>query len=138
MVNGKDCMKKFCKSLREHTMEIINFKKKKLMKSWWKQMNSRNHMKLQKSAIFVKKSLKINVLKIKNIAKLGTIVIIKVNLELLHIAYVIQSIVWLPFYQFYHNKLGWRIWRTTDLFWKKIWKIHSLFSSNRKISYKNL
>ena len=26
---GKDCMKKFCKSLREHTIEIINFKKKK-------------------------------------------------------------------------------------------------------------
>ena len=29
---GKDCMKKFCKSLREHVMEIINFKKKKNLK----------------------------------------------------------------------------------------------------------
>ena len=27
---GKDCMKKFCESLREHAMEIINFKKKKM------------------------------------------------------------------------------------------------------------
>ena len=26
---GKDCMKKFCGSLREHAMKIINFKKKK-------------------------------------------------------------------------------------------------------------
>ena len=26
---GKDCMKTFCESLREHTMKIINFKKKK-------------------------------------------------------------------------------------------------------------
>ena len=26
---GKDCMKKFCESLREHAMNIINFKKKK-------------------------------------------------------------------------------------------------------------
>ena len=26
---GKDCMKKFCESLREHRMKIINFKKKK-------------------------------------------------------------------------------------------------------------
>ena len=26
---GKDCMKKFCKSWREHTMKIINFKKKR-------------------------------------------------------------------------------------------------------------
>ena len=25
---GKDCMKKFCQSLREHAMEIINLKKK--------------------------------------------------------------------------------------------------------------
>ena len=26
---GKDCMKKFCESLREHSMKKINFKKKK-------------------------------------------------------------------------------------------------------------
>ena len=26
---GKDCMKKFCKSLREHAMKKINFEKKK-------------------------------------------------------------------------------------------------------------
>ena len=26
----KDCMKKFCEFLREHTMKIINFKKKKI------------------------------------------------------------------------------------------------------------
>ena len=26
---GKSCMKKFCKSLREHAMDIIIFKKKK-------------------------------------------------------------------------------------------------------------
>ena len=27
---SKDCMKKFCKSLREYAMKIINFKKKKM------------------------------------------------------------------------------------------------------------
>ena len=27
---GKDCMKNFCESLREHAMKIINFKGKKL------------------------------------------------------------------------------------------------------------
>ena len=26
----KDCMEKFCESLSEHTMKIINFKKKKI------------------------------------------------------------------------------------------------------------
>ena len=29
MYRDKDCMKKFCKSLREHAIEIINFKKEK-------------------------------------------------------------------------------------------------------------
>ena len=55
---GKVCMKKFCESLREHGMNIINFKKKKnevINKS------SRNHMEMQKSVIFVKKNLKINI-----------------------------------------------------------------------------
>lgn len=33
-------------------------------------MNRRNHMKIQKNPIFVKKNLKINILKIKNIVKL--------------------------------------------------------------------
>ena len=27
---GKDCMKKFCESLREHAMKIDNFEKKKM------------------------------------------------------------------------------------------------------------
>ena len=26
---GKDCMKKFCEFLRQHSVKIINFKKKK-------------------------------------------------------------------------------------------------------------
>ena len=29
MYRGNDCMKKFCESLREQAMKIINFKKKK-------------------------------------------------------------------------------------------------------------
>ena len=48
----KDCMKKFQESLREHAMEIINFKKKEMMLLT---MNTRNQMKMQKFVIFVKK-----------------------------------------------------------------------------------
>ena len=44
-------------------------------------MNSRNHMKMQKFVIFVQKNLKINMLKINNIERLGIIVIIQVNIE---------------------------------------------------------
>ena len=46
-------------------------------------------MKMQKYVIFVKKSLKTNMLKIKNIGKLETVVIIQVNIGVLPIAYVI-------------------------------------------------
>ena len=66
---------KLCESLREERLEIINFNKKKT--------NSRDHMKMQKFVIFVKKYLKINMLKIKNFGKLGTIVIIQGNIEVL-------------------------------------------------------
>ena len=30
LYGGKECMKKFCESLREHAMKIINFEKKKM------------------------------------------------------------------------------------------------------------
>ena len=53
---GKDYMKKFCESLRVHAKKIINFKIKKD-----EQKSSRNHMIMQKSVIFVKKNLKINI-----------------------------------------------------------------------------
>ena len=42
----KDYMKKFCKSLREHAMKIINSKKKK--------MNHMNHMKSYESFEYAK------------------------------------------------------------------------------------
>ena len=81
---GKDIMKKFFESLREHEMEIISFKKKK------KKLLTNEQQKSYKSAkicyICQEKLVKINELKIKNIVKLGTIVIIQVNIEVLHIA----------------------------------------------------
>ena len=76
---GKDCMKKFCESLREHAMKIINFRNKK-NEVVNKEKNSRNHMTMQKSVIFVYKNLKINIWKITNIVKLEIIVIIQENL----------------------------------------------------------
>ena len=46
-------------------------------------------MKMQKSAIFLKKSLEINILKLTNIKKLGTIVVMHVNIKVVYIAFVI-------------------------------------------------
>ena len=83
---GKDCVRKFCESLREHAMTTINFKKKKIKLLTKEQQES---YKMQKSVIFVKKNLEINMWKIKNIHKLEIIVIMQGNLEVFCIAYVI-------------------------------------------------
>ena len=53
----KNYMKIFCEFLREHAMKIINIKRKKKLKLL--QKSSRNHMKMQKYVIFIKKNLKI-------------------------------------------------------------------------------
>ena len=53
---GKGCLEKFCESLREDAMKIINFKKKKKWR--YGQKSSRNHMKMQISVTFVKKNWK--------------------------------------------------------------------------------
>ena len=74
-------MKKFCKYLREHVMKIINLKK-----LIHEQRNSKNHIKMKTSVIFPRKTISV---------KLGTISITQRNTEVLHIAYIIQSIVYL-------------------------------------------
>ena len=83
---GIDCMKKFCEALRGHSVKIINFKKKKMKLLTSKHENSYDNVK---SFIIVKKSLKINILKIKNTLKSEIIFVMQVNKEVLHIAYVV-------------------------------------------------
>ena len=82
---GKN-LTKFCEFLREHAMKIIHFKKEQ----WnYYQKSCRNHMEMQKSALFVKKNLSIIIWKMKNIVKLEIIVILEGDIEVLRIAYVI-------------------------------------------------
>ena len=87
---GKDCIKKFCESLIEHTMEKINLKKKKMNLLTKEQQESYENF-----ATFVEKSLKINMLKVKTITKLEIVIIIQVNIEVMHIAYEVRNIVYL-------------------------------------------
>ena len=58
---GKDCMTKYCKYLRENTINIINFKKKKkgVINKWTAKCKN----------LFVRKILNINMLKIKKYHK---------------------------------------------------------------------
>ena len=78
---GKNCMKKFCESLRARAMKII-LKRKKMKLLTKEQQESYENAKK-------KKKLKINISEIKNIVKLEIIVTIQGNIEGLRIAYVI-------------------------------------------------
>ena len=81
---GEDCTKKFCKSLREHSVKITNFEKNKMIpltdEEYESYLNNIN-------CHICNGILNIYALMIKIIVKLRTIVIILVNTEALHIAY---------------------------------------------------
>ena len=63
---GKDCMKKFCESLRKHAVKIINFEKKK--KKWsYQQKSSRSKNENAKICYIYEKKLNKVICKIKNI-----------------------------------------------------------------------
>ena len=83
---GKDPMKKFCESLRERAMKIINFKKIKMTLLTKQQQESYQNAKI---CYICKEKLESKYLKKQNIVKLEVIVIIQGKKEVLCIAYVI-------------------------------------------------
>ena len=83
---GKDCMKKFCTSLREHPKNIIDFEMNKLLPLAKEELKSNQKAKV--CYICRKKSLK-SLLKIKLIKKSEMIVIIQGNITAQRIVFVI-------------------------------------------------
>ena len=84
---GKDCMKKFCESLREqYALKVINFKKKKMKLLTKEQHESYENTKICYicKEIFENKYFKDN-----KYRKVKIIVIIQRNIGVLGIAYVI-------------------------------------------------
>ena len=71
---GEDCMKKFCNSLREHATNVFNFEKN-------------NMLPLTKQNLFIAQDLW--QVHYQGRKKLGTIVILQVNIEAQHIVIVI-------------------------------------------------
>ena len=69
-------MKIFCEFLRKQAKEIISFKIRNMKLLLKEQQESMNHMKMQKSVIFVNKHLKMSIWKMENIVKLKIIDII--------------------------------------------------------------
>ena len=82
----KDSMKKFCESLRERAMKIINFKKKKMTLITKEQQESYQNAKI---CYICKEKLESKYLKKQNIVKLEVIVIIQGKKEVPCRAYVI-------------------------------------------------
>ena len=77
LYRGEDRMKKFCSSLRKHTANVVNFKKKKMLPL-------KTHQDATACYIYGK-----SLLKMKIIEELETIAILLVNTEIQHIVYVI-------------------------------------------------
>ena len=82
----KSCMKNFCDFLREHAMEIIHFKKKKM-----KLLTIEHQEPYENSKVcyICNKKFKDKHAKDKKYRKLGIIFIVHVNIEVVRIAYVI-------------------------------------------------
>ena len=80
-------MRKFCGSLREHAVKIINFKKKKMKLLVKQQQETYENANI---CYICKENLENKYLKDKkNIVKLEIIVIIQDKIQVLRIAYVI-------------------------------------------------
>ena len=88
---GKNCIKKFCTSLREHAKKkhTIDFENKKMLLLRKEELKSYQDLKV--CSICREKSLK-SLLKIKITEKSQIIVITQVNIEAEHIVFVIQNL----------------------------------------------
>ena len=82
LYHGKDCIRKFCSSLREHATKTIDFEKKKMLSL---ANNIQNHSKMQKYVKFVEKVFIKKFSKDRNRSKLDTISIILVNTKMWYI-----------------------------------------------------
>ena len=86
LYHGIYCMKNFCTSLRKESKNIIDLEKKKMLLLAKEELKSHKDAKI--CYISGKESLK-NSLKFYVIGKLVIIVIIQVNIQVLHIVFVI-------------------------------------------------
>ena len=143
---GKDCMKKFCEFLRKHAIKIINFKKKKMKLLTKEQQESYGYAKIW---YICKKKNKNKYLKDTKYYKVrdhfhytgeyrGT------AHGICNLKYGVPKKIPIVFrngsnydYQFIIKKLAEEFKKQMYMFRRKYWKIHKLFSSSRKRSYKN-
>ena len=80
---GKNCVKKFCKSLREHTVEIMNFKKKN-----FKNLEQQKSYEKSKICYICKEQFERKYVEDRKFGKVRDHCHYKVNMEVLCIAYV--------------------------------------------------
>lgn len=73
--NGKDCMKNFCKSLKEHAMKIIKFEKQKMIPLTYEEFQWYEKIPYRKELLQKKIKIKKNMLVMKNTVELEITVI---------------------------------------------------------------
>ena len=143
---GKDCMKKFCEFLREHAMKIINFEKQKMKLLTEEQKESYENAKIFyicKEEFENKYSEDKKCHKVRDhchyTAKYRGAVHSIFNLK-----YSVPKKIPIVFqngfnydFHFIMKELAEEFKKTIYLFRRKHWKIHNLYSSNRKRSYEN-
>ena len=83
---GSDCLTTFCESLRENTMKMINFKKRKSKLLTKEQEESYENAKI---CYICKERIENKYLVDKKLLKLEITVMVKENIEVLRKAYVI-------------------------------------------------
>ena len=86
LYRGRDCMKKFCETFREHAKNIVNFEKKKMLPLIHQELKPHRDAKVFYTCgkrIFKKLA------KSKTVEKLEIIPIIQVNIDAPHILFVI-------------------------------------------------
>ena len=84
---GKDCIKKFCESLKEQSMEIINLKKKKIKLLTPEQQESHENQNVYRICQGKNGNKYLKNKKYRKVRQI--IVIMQGNIQMLHIAYSI-------------------------------------------------
>ena len=135
-------MKMFCDSLREHSMKLINFKKKNKKLLTKEQQNSNENPKI---CLIYKEKLENKYLAGKKYRKVRdhchyTAEYRDDAYSMCNLKYSVPKLwlswtkLWLSFYD---KGVSSKIQKTIYLFRRKHWKINDLYSSNRKRSYKD-
>ena len=90
LYRGEDFIKKFCISLKEHEVNVINFEKKKMLLLTDKELKFHEHSTV---CYIWRKNIHKSLLRIKIIVKLEPFVTAQVDIKVQHIVFVMFNVL---------------------------------------------